>query len=79
MSFNLSEEIDEFRYAKGSVLWAGAIAAAIYFGQGSVSAEAQGGIHKIAICDADSGKCVAVSGSGYFRNALQVYNRVFKR
>ena len=55
------------------------IAAAIYFGQGSVPAEAQGGIQKFAIYHADSGKFVAVSGVGYFRNALQVNNRVVNR
>ena len=60
-------------------LWAGALAVTIYFGQGSVQAEAQGGIQKIAICDADSGKFVAVSGGGYFRNTLQVNNCVVKR
>lgn len=60
-------------------MWVGTIAAAIYFGQGSVPAEAQGGIQKFAIYDADSGKFVAVSGGGYFRNALQVNNRVVNR
>ena len=55
------------------------ITAALYFGPGSVPAEAQGGIQKIASCDPDSRKFVAISGGGYLRNALQVNNRVVNR
>ena len=43
------------------------IAAAIFFGPGSVPATAQGGIQKIAICDVDRGGCARVR-SGLFEH-----------
>ncbi len=46
------------------------IAAAIYFGPGSVPAEAQGGVQKVAICDQWGQECADVSA---FR--LKVRNR----
>ena len=45
------------------------IAAAIFYGPGSVPAPAQGGIQKIAICDPNNGKCASVR---YSYNALSV-------
>ena len=53
------------------------IAAAIFFGPGSVPATAQGGIQKIAICHPTTGKCADIAGGyGGSNKGLYVYNEV---
>ena len=46
------------------------IAAAIFFGPGSVPAKAQGGIQRVAVCNWQGTRCALVDGGG----ALKVGN-----
>ena len=46
------------------------IAAAIFFGPGSVPATAQGGIQRVAICDPQNNRCASVTDT-FAHNAFR--------
>ena len=52
------------------------IAAAIFFGPGSVPATAKSGIQKVAICDAESGICAGIQQMMLPGNKLEITNHL---